>query len=1000
MARSGIILMLFVLFSGFLNPSDKPNLKKDLSPPYLCCETPWADSVFTSLNSEERIAQLFMVAAYSNKGPDHVAMTASLIEKYKVGGLIFFQGGPVRQARLNNQYQRLSKVPLMIAIDGEWGLGMRLDSTMKFPYQMALGAIQDNHLIYEMGTEVARQFKEMGIHVNFAPVVDVNNNPKNPVINYRSFGEVRENVALKGIAYMQGMQDNGILANAKHFPGHGDTDKDSHVSLPVILHDRKRLDSLELYPFQELIRKGLGSVMIAHLYIPALESEKNTATTLSHNTVTTVLKEEMGFNGLIFTDALSMQGVSDYNKPGILDTKALLAGNDILLLPADVPKAIEEIQKAIKKGKISQEEIDLRCHKVLKAKEWMQLNVFQDVKTIGLTQRLNTNKAQVLKRELIAGSLTLPINKSNIIPLKSLDTLRVASLAIGNSSSSNTHFQNMLNNYMEVKHFSLPAKPTLEQITETMFALKKYNLVIASIHSQTNSPSKNFGISSQCAEMINNLTAKNKTLLTVFANPYGLNRIKSLMNTEALLVAYANKQDEQELAAQLLFGGIPASGKLPVSISKELPAGSGLTTTGPIRLNYSLPENVGIQSSALDTIDSIAHDIIKNKYTPGCQVFIAKEGTVVYNKSFGYHTYDEKIRVKNQDLYDLASITKILSTTSTLIKLEKENRIHLDSTLGYYYPGIDTSEYKDITLRQILAHHGRLKSWIPFWLKTVDGVTYSPGRKKMEGKAIHKPGIYNGEQTTDYPIRVAGGLYTTPSYSDSIMEQILQTPLREKNEYFYSDLGYYFLKPIIEEITGQPLEQYADKHFYAPLGVPTLGYLPRNRFDLDRIVPTENDQVFREQLIHGDVHDPGAALLGGVGGHAGLFASANDVGVFMQMLLQNGKYGGTQFLDSSILKQHTQCQFCGEENRRGAGFDRPEMDYTKDGPTCQCISGDSFGHTGFTGTMAWADPEENIVYVFLSNRIHPDASNRKLIKHNIRTRIQEAIYRSINKEGS
>jgi len=991
--------MLFVLLSGFSNPSDKPIIQTDPSPPYLRSETPWADSVFTSLNAEERIAQLFMAAAYSNKGPDHATTIANLVEKHKIGGLIFLQGGPVRQARLTNHYQSLAKVPLMIAIDGEWGLGMRLDSTMKFPYQMALGAIKDNHLIYEMGAEIARQFKEMGIHINFAPVVDVNSNPKNPVINYRSFGEVRDNVASKGIAYMRGLQDHGILANAKHFPGHGDTDRDSHVSLPVILHDRKRLDNLELFPFKKLIDRGLGSIMIAHLYIPSLENEKNTATTLSHNTVTAVLKEELGFNGLIFTDALNMKGVSDYYPPGMAELKALIAGNDVLLFSEDIPKAIEEIKKAISNGAISQEEVDRRSHEILKAKEWMQVHVFQDIKIDSLIHRLNTNHARVLKRKLIAASLTLPINKNDIIPLKSLDTLRVASLAIGNSSSANTSFQDMMDKYMKVRHFSLPAKPSPKQIAETMFALEEYNLILASIHSHTNGPAKSFGISSQCAEMINNLNAKKKTVLTAFANPYGLKRIKSLMNTEALLVAYANNQDEQELAAQLLFGGIPASGTLPVSISKELPAGSGLTTSGPIRLNYSWPESVGIQTSDLDTIDSLAHYSIRNGYTPGCQVFIAKEGTVIYNKSFGYHTYEKKNRVDNQDLYDLASITKILSTTAALIKLEKENRIHLDSTLGYYFKGIGNSEYKYITLRQILAHHGRLNLWTPFWLETAEEVTHKSGERRPESNVIHRPGIYRGEKTAAHPIRVADGLYTTPSFSDSILKQILKTPLREKREYFYSDLGYYFLKPIIEDIAGQPLEEYSDDHFYSPLGVPTLGYLPRNRFALDRIVPTEDDQVFRKQLVQGDVHDSGAALLGGVGGHAGLFANANDVGVFMQMLLQNGRYGGTQYLDSAILKQYTQCQFCDEENRRGAGFDRPEMDYSKDGPTCQCISGDSYGHTGFTGTMAWADPEENIVYVFLSNRIHPDASNKKLIKHNIRTRIQEAIYRSINKEG-
>ena len=997
MYKTGLFLILFFVFTGFLNRTEDKLDKDELNPPFLCCDTSWADSTFNSLSNDERIAQLFMVAAYSNKEQEHVNKISQLIKKYKIGGLIFFQGGPIRQARLTNYYQNLANVPLMISIDGEWGLGMRLDSTISFPYQMALGAIENDRLIYNMGAEIARQCKLMGIHVNLAPVIDINNNPKNPVINYRSFGEDRDNVAKKGIAYSLGMQDNGILANAKHFPGHGDTDTDSHVALPIIKHNRDRLDSLELYPFNELIKKGLGSIMVAHLYIPSLEKEKNTATTLSKNTVTQVLKKEMDFKGLIFTDALNMKGVSNYYPPGIVDVKALLAGNDVLLFSEDVPKAISEIKKAIKKGEITQHEIDIRCKKILKAKEWMQLSNYQPIDETDLIDKLNSKKAEILRQKLIENSLTLTINKNNILPLSNIDSVKIATLSIG--STDITSFQKVLNSYSPMEHFNLSSNPTPDEIGKTMFSLSKYDIVLASIHSNTNRPSRNFGISNQCNEMINHLVRKKKTILSVFANPYGLQNIKELLNVQSLIIAYGNGKIEQEKAGQLIFGGIKANGHLPVSISKNLPVGTGITTSASYRFNYGLPEEMGMNSNVLDSIDTLVQQIIIDEVTPGCQIFIARKGTIVYNKSFGYHTYNKKQKVKNTNLYDLASLTKILSSTSILMKLEHEGKFSLDSTLGYYLPEIDTSEISNLTSKEILSHQAGLKSWIAFWLETVENVNFNKAKQKVEGSSIYKPHIYSDKKTDTFSYKVAEGLYSSPTYSDSIFERILKEPLRENRKYHYSDLGYYLLKRIIERITKEDLNSYTKNNFYKPLGLTTMCYLPKLKVDDSEIVPTEDDKVFRKQLLRGDVHDPGAALLNGIGGHAGLFSNATDVGVFMQMLLNNGHYGGTTFLDSALIKAYTKCQFCDGENRRGAGFDRPELDYHKPGPTCKCISGKSFGHTGFTGTMAWADPAEEIVYVFLSNRIHPDAKNRKLIKMNIRTKIQEFIYNSIIKES-
>jgi len=867
LTKTLLFSIIFMIISGFLNKSDKDLNGDNLNPPFLCCESPWADSVFNAMSPEERMGQLFMVAAYSDKGPAHIEKIEDLIKNQKIGGLIFFKGGPMRQAILTNRYQELSKTPLMIAIDAEWGLAMRLDSTIKYPYQMMLGAITDNDLIYQMGADIARQCKRMGIHVNFAPVVDVNNNPKNPVINYRSFGEDRDNVAEKGIAYMKGMQDNRVLANAKHFPGHGDTDTDSHKSLPVIAHSKERLDSLELYPFKKMIKQGLGSMMIAHLYIPAYEQKKNTASTLSKNIVKGLLRDSLGFQGLIFTDALNMQGVSKYFKPGIVDVKALLAGNDILLFPQDVPTAIREIKKAIKKGGITQAEIDTRCKRILKAKEWLQLDDNQSINYDNLYNDLNLRSEALLQRKLVESGLTLVANKSDIIPFKHLDKLNIATVSIGSNYGKVTTFQSMLGNYAPMDHYFIGNRATDNQIADIIEKLGAYNLVITSLHSNTNRPSKNFGIKRKSSEIINSILKKTKVVLVGFSNPYGLSQIENLNNLEALLVSYNNNELTQELSAQLLFGGISAKGKLPVTINKEFTSGMGVVTGPPSRLKYVLPEEVGIKSSMLDTIDSIAEFAIREEATPGCQVFIAKNGKIFYQKSFGYHTYDKKLPVTNDDLYDIASVTKIAATISSLMKLQEEGKISIDSTLGYYIAGIDTSEKSQIVIRELLAHQSGLKSWIPFWMETMENVKYNARKKKyITKRAKYVDNIYAKTPSDFFPTKVAENLYINKNYTDSIMYQLLASPLREEKEYHYSDLGYYFLLQIIEDITGEPLEEYTARNFYTPLGLTKLGFLPKDRFNVQRMIPTEDDKVYRRQLIQGDVHDPRAAMLGGVGG--------------------------------------------------------------------------------------------------------------------------------------
>jgi beta-N-acetylhexosaminidase len=978
--QSAVFAFLFITLTSFVSHRDSITKQPGEDPIYQAAKGVWADSVLSSLQLEEKIAQLFVVAAYSNLGPSHQADLEHLIQQYNVGGLLFMQGGPVRQANLTNRYQSLAKTPLMVSMDAEWGLGMRLDSTIRYPYQMTLGAIQDDALVYDMGAEIAKQLKRIGVHVNLGPVVDVNNNRENPVINRRSFGENRENVADKGIAYMLGMQEAGIIACAKHFPGHGDTDADSHKVLPVILHNRSRLDSIELYPFTRLIEHGLAATMVAHLYVPTLDSVSNRATTLSPLVVDGLLKTDLGFKGLVFSDALNMREVSGFYNPGMVDVKALLAGNDILLFVKDVPTAIIEIKKSVKRGELSEAEIDKRCRKLLLAKEWSGLNEYKPVELNNLTQDLNLDRAKAVKFKLIRDALTVLKNDNDLIPLSGLDTSRIAVLSIG--EGLNNPFQVGLSRYAKITSFSCDLLPSKARQAELLDSLSAFTQVIVSIHTEEKNPFLNFGVSKQAVKLVSTLAQRQPVVLDLFANPYSLRRFNGIQDVQAVIVSYENDAMVQDISSQLIFGGVSAKGKLPITASGLFPAGSGLETGAPVRFAYSFPEVLGINSADLDGVARIANQGILDKAYPGCQILVAKEGQVIYQKTFGHHTYEKKQVVRNSDIYDLASITKIAASTASMMRLSGDSIISIDNTLGdYLLDWVDSTKYAKINIRAMMAHQAGLVSWIPFYTKTL-----------TKGEPIGP--LYSTTQNEIYNCRVAENLYMNCSYHDTMIQRLVATELSARKKYLYSDLGYYFLMEIIKRKSGKAIDQFAFETFYNPMGLQTMSYMPRERHTLNEIVPTEYDMSFRKQLVHGDVHDPGSAMMGGVGGHAGLFSNSNDLAIMMQMMVNDGKYGGVQYLDSATVKHFTSSHFLSNNNRRGVGFDKPVRG--DGGPTCRCVSYDSFGHSGFTGTITWADPEKDVVYVFLSNRIYPDAGNRKLISGGMRTRIQQVIYNAIN----
>ena len=934
----------------------------------------WVDSVYSSMNLVQKVGQLFVVQAFSNKGVSHSKKISNEIINNAIGGLIFSNGSPKKQINLTNSYQELSNIPLLIGMDAEWGLSMRLDSTFSFPWNMTLGAIKDNMLIKQVGSRIAAHCKRIGVNFNFAPVVDINTNPNNPIIGNRSFGESIENVSLKSLNFMKGQQEMNVLSSAKHFPGHGDTSTDSHKTLPIIKHKKERILNVELKPFINLINNGLESVMIAHLEVPSLEKTIGLPSTLSYSIVTELLKNDLGFKGLIITDALEMKGLSSFKSTGNLDMLAFKAGNDILLMSENVSEGVNSIIDEYNKGSISEIRLSHSVKKILKAKYKVGLNKSSVISTINLDNDLNNISDKILNEQLVERSLTVVKNKENIIPITDLKK-KIGYMSFGNDSA--VSFFSHLNKYSKVDEIVNINLKNSDSI------ISKYNTIIIGVHANSKTPWNSYKINKKEIDLINHIAKKVDVILNVFGSPYTLKPFKSIRSIKGVIVSYQNSIIFQQKSAQLIFGALNSKGRLPVSIGKLFDVGDGIKIKHINRLSYGTPESVSMSSIKLRKIDSLANIAIDSAMTPGLQLLIAKDGRVVYNKNFGYLTYDKKSKVKNNTIYDLASLTKILVTLPIVMKLVETGTINLDTKLKEILPSYVDSNKSNITIKEMLSHYSNLKSWIPFYKSTLDSITKKP-----------KNLYYNSVYSNKHNIKVSENLYLLSSYKDSINSLIKNSELN-KEKYRYSDLPYYILKLYIEDYYSNDLSSLISSQLFNEIGMPKASYYPKEITSTNNIAPTEIDNYFRFGEIRGTVHDMGAAMQGGIGGHAGLFSNANDIAKIMQMYLQGGQYGNKKYFNKSTIDLFNKCYYCEDDNRRGVGFDKPQIE--GDGPTCGCISMQSFGHSGWTGTYTWADPEEKIVYVFLSNRSYPESKENKLLKYNIRTDIQKLIYESIIK---
>jgi len=969
-------LLFCLFFLGFLSAS----FSQDLDPLMTQDSTAqdvWVEKQLNSMSLNEKIGQLFMVQAYSNKDKKHRKKIESQIRKYKIGGLIFMQGTPEKQAVLTNRYQKKSKLPLLIGMDGEWGLDMRLKNTFRYPWNMSLGAIQNDHLIRQYGKRLGAQCKRMGIHVNFAPVVDINTNPKNPIIGNRSFGENKFNVTDKAVSFIHGLQSERVLSNAKHFPGHGDTDSDSHKTLPQVSFNTNRLENVEMYPYKNTFDRGLASVMVAHLSVPALEKDSELPTSLSYDVVTRLLQEEMGFKGLVFTDALNMKGVSNYAKPGDVDLAAFLAGNDVLLIPKDVGAAVKKIKRAYREKRFTINRLNRSVKKILKAKYWAGLHQYKPIELENLQNDLNTVQDSLLRSKLVKNAITLLQNKEAVFPIKDLKAAKIAYLKLGDAPSDD--FLSTLNKYKTVTEVKGRDR------NEILRKLIRYNTVIVGCHASNNNPWKRYKFSEDDLRLLEDISKNTQIILTVFSTPYSLLDVKSFEDIEGVLVAYQNSPIVQRTAAQMIFGALETKGKLPVSIGVHFQEGIGLESTHLMRLSYGLPESVGMHTKKLQKIDSLVEKVIEARMCPGAQVLIARYGTVVYQKSFGFHTYDQKRTVQNTDLYDLASLTKILGGLPLIMKSEEFGILNLEDSLSDLLQDFKGTNKDTLTVKALLSHNAGLRAWIPFFLETQDTVTKKPLTK-----------YYRTNESTQFNIEVAKNMYLRTDYIDSLYQKIKDSDIDTNQGYKYSGLAFYIFKEYLESNFLMGMDKMAETFFYNSLGAETLTYNPLQRFKINRIVPSEIDTYFRHQVLQGHVHDMGAAMVGGVSGNAGLFSNANDVAKLMQMYLQGGYYGGHRYLESQTLYKFNKRYFKEAGVRRGLGFDKPQLD-PEILATCGCVSDLSFGHSGFTGTYTWADPGTGLLYVFLSNRTYPSMDNNKLVEENIRTRIQALVVEALVK---
>ena len=948
-------LLLLTLFTGVRQPD--PNL-----------------NILDQMTLEEKIAQLLIIRVNSTDNEQYNKELVDYVARVQPGGVCFFKGNPTPQAMLTKRLQAVSKIPLFISIDGEWGPAMRLDSCVAFPRQMTLGALSEENdsLIYQMGLEVAEQCKAVGINLNFAPCIDINNNSRNPVINSRSFGENRDKVCRKAALYMHGMQAGGIATSLKHFPGHGDTESDSHLALPTIRKSRTELDEMELYPYRQLIKENPDMVMVGHLNIPALDSSAKSVSSLSYAIVTQFLKEELGYKGLIITDGMEMKGVRNQNRfEGDVEIRALMAGADILLLPGETDSVIAAIKRAVEEGVISEELINERCLRVLQFKKSRGITNFTSTSSKEIIKWLNRSEAVWVNRQIEEKALTLLKNDDNMLPLNAKTAGSTAFLCVDRKAYQ-SEYKRIVGEY-NLPYYYMDKKISAKEQTNMLAKLAPYKQIIVAFGGSNQLGGSGYGIDMSSVKLLNRLAKEKEVVLIHLGNPYALNSFDSLTNYRAVIGAYQFTPSTVAAAMKACFGQIVCEGTLPVSIN-GYPAGSGILMSKSVENFSALPDDI------TQSLDKMLQDGIQNRIYPGCEVIALHHGQPIYHKAFGYLDYSRQEKVTPQTMYDVASLTKVAATTLAVMKLYDNGEIHLTDKIGKYLPYLAGTDKANLTLEELLTHTSGMPAFIPFY-------------KSIQGNEKY----LRTSKSENFSIQVADNLYLRNDYPDTIRYKVAHCKLKEK-KYEYSDLNFLMLKDMVEIVTMLPIEQFLAETYYQSMGLSHTSFLPlKNGFSKKEIAPTEKDESFRKQLVHGYVHDQTSALMNGNAGNAGLFSTAEEIGALFLMLQNGGVYDGTRYLSESTVREFTKMHALHGCQLRGYGFHTPKAS-GQSSIVPAAASTQIFGHQGFTGTVVWCDPKEELIFVFLSNRVCPAAEPNNLAKSGIRLKAHELVYKGIRQQ--
>ncbi len=914
----------------------------------------WVAKCIGSLTPDQKIRQLFWLLPSTSDDPQALSQQA---QTHQVGGIIF-QEVPTSSWFEALRNQRNQSLPLLLGLEAT-GQSASQDSLLAWlPQQTTLGAVQDPAHLYAAGAAVARHYRSMGIHFYLAPTVTVGGAGSSAVNPWHD--DPTTALAL-GTSYLQGMTDYGLLASFYRLP----EETSARVRTGLTRKQRKLSETSDLR----------GTVVVQVRKFQATSVAGSSPVDEPLTPVPLLLAERLLLDGLVISPSFDAQ-------QGALDDWAvavLQSGNDVLRAPTDLSIAVQAIKKALKNGELSWDAIDRKVTKQLQLKYQAGLDGQPAGQTPVTHQALPDNT--LLKQQLYEASITVVRNQQQLLPIKTLDNRTFASLVVTDRPEASLPFQESLSHYAPFAHYSVSQGADRLDYEQTYDRLKKYDQVVVGIYD-----TERRSLPKKALAFLKFLHEEVDLTLVVFGGP---EQLDDFARFSTLVCGYEDDSLAQWVVPQIMFGAREAKGRLPQRVGKDLPAGTGEPTQALGRLVYTQPEAVGLNSDTLRLIDTLANWAIRERATPGCQVLVARRGAVVFSKSYGYQTYDSLLPVNNQTIYDIASVTKVAATTQAMMFLQERGAVVLDDKLSAYLPELRSTDKRNITVREVLMHRAGLRSYVPFWQMTRDRY------------GLH-PELYRLSSETDFTTQIASGLYATPSLRDSLWNWTIQSRMikahgrhvgwKPRHSYRYSDLGFYMLLRLIEQVGQQPLDAFMEENFYAPLGLTTLTYQPLCKFSQRRIAPTEEDRHFRNTLVRGTVHDEGAALCGGVAAHAGLFSNAHDLAVLMQMNLQDGYYGGTRYLQPGTVARFSTRQF--NDSRRALGWDKPEY-LRNGGPTAPEASCASYGHLGFTGTSVWVDPKYELVYVFLSNRVHPDARNTKLLTEGIRTRIQSVVYRAM-----